>query len=141
MKKIILLLSIYFISTVFAYAQSIEAGALQGIDFNDTTIFMNKQEDFFLGWHWSGPAKKVNERLHVNFLHASWGWPDVRQRKFPTIPDTGKPKALVWETWSPVPLSAVAMQFDPVAPTVFDPLHPGREHDATGAVFGFQKLL
>jgi hypothetical protein len=52
MNKLILLIAIYFISTLSGYAQNIEAGPLPNIDFNDTTLFMNKQEDFFLGWHW-----------------------------------------------------------------------------------------
>ncbi len=66
------------------YAQNTEIQSLP-IDFNDTTVFMTKQKDFIIGWHWGDAEKLVNERLRTNAFHNHWGWQGTRDHGFPKI--------------------------------------------------------
>ncbi|MBK9249012.1 MAG: hypothetical protein IPM69_13080 [Ignavibacteria bacterium] len=143
----ILLTMIVFLSVLGAMkAQNGDAPALP-INWNDTTAFIPNQNEFYLGYHWSGQRKKGNELLHSNHFFDTWGGLESRNLRLGNIPNDGKKKSLVWAVLNngAVNYFFPAIQFDPTAPIhrvipwddqVKEILHP-RDGDTTAAIFGF----
>ena len=142
--KTLFILCLFLISTFTVFSQNGDASALS-INWNDTTTFIPKQTEFYLGWHWTGPRKEVNDLLHINHFQCHWGYTGTRDGHLPDIPNDGKKKAMVWQLPNNYSIYNFfpALQFDPTAPVRpvlarnnQGGIHP-RVGDTTGAVYGF----
>ncbi len=64
--KVIFIILTFFVSVNVAFTQTIEAPVLP-IDWSDTTVFVPKQTDFYLGYHWMENSRKtMSSLLHIN---------------------------------------------------------------------------
>ncbi len=146
MKTKVTFILFLILSSLSVYAQNGEPNTLP-INWNDTSIFISKQTEFYLGWHWAGPRKEVNDLLHINHYHNHWGYVGTRNIALPNIPNDGKKKAMVWRLPNNNAIYNYfpAVQIDPTAPVHplinhdnqgIATLHP-RIGDTTGAIYGF----
>jgi hypothetical protein len=118
------------------------------LSLEDTSIWAPRiQKHFMLGWQWQGPSEKTNKRLHCNFFHDHFGYPDTRSARMGLIPDSGNVKYVVWQflqqrdtniaVWAMG--DQLGFQFDPTGLTKLDLHNPIRQGDTTGAVYGFKQ--
>jgi len=118
------------------------------INWNDTTLFMPKQAQFYLGWQWAGPRSEVNSLLHTTTFQSTYGGYGTRVSHFPDIPNDGGRKSLIWQNMAEGSIVNYypAIQIDPTAPVhsvlaygdrQAHEILPPREGDTTGAIYGF----
>ena len=142
------LIIVFILSTFSAYSQNGDTPALP-INWNDTTTFITKQNDFYIGYHWMGSTPKiVSSLLHCNHFFEQWGLPGKRPY-LNNIPHDGKVKALVWSQiggggQDGINEYMLAIGIDPTAPihslpawNVVDADMRPRTDDTTRAFFGF----
>jgi hypothetical protein len=144
-QTIILLFSLCYVLSATAQTRNVSA---LPIDWNDTTVFVPKQTDFYLGHHWMNLTRKtMNKLLHINHYHGAWGIPDIRSSLLNNIPNDGSIKAVVWEFDAKNEMNQAIMAFEhdpsallqevPAWGTASKVPPKSRQGDTTGAVFGF----
>lgn len=145
--KIMIMMIIAFCAFSIAKAQNGDARPLP-INWNDTSIFIPKQIEFYLGWQWGGfPRKEVNAQLHTNSFQGNYGGYDARTDFYQNIPNDGRRKGLIWLPMAEGSINNYypAIQIDPTAPVhsvlatynQASEILPPRAGDTTGAIYGF----
>ncbi|MFN8362056.1 MAG: hypothetical protein U0264_19280 [Candidatus Kapaibacterium sp.] len=154
--KILLILALILFCFLTSYSQTkLKPLPLSSIvigdstfSFEDTSVWApREQKHFMLGWQWQGPSEKTNKRLHSNFFHDHFGYPDSRSLRMGLIPDSGNVKYIVWQflqqrdtnigVWAMG--DQLGFQFDPTAKDSMDLHNPLPKGDKTGAVHGFKE--
>ncbi len=84
--KFAIALLLLFSALSITYAQNREVSPLP-INWNDTSAFIAKQTDFYIGYHWMGSTPKiVNTLLHTNHYFEQWGMSGKRNLYLKNIP-------------------------------------------------------